>query len=111
MIVTFGLTVLAWVFFRAESVSHAFQYLSDLFLGLATYVNYYKTYRLLYNFGPILIVILLFFIIVEWRGRNMNFAIERLTKNRYINTTFYYIILLIIFLYTGSPQEFIYFQF
>lgn len=28
---TFGLTVLAWVFFRAENVSHAFSYLAEIF--------------------------------------------------------------------------------
>src|SRR5690554_30925 len=59
MFITFGLTVLAWVFFRAENVSHALQYLSDLFGGIATYSNYYSTFRLLYKFGPMLLLILL----------------------------------------------------
>ena len=32
--ITFGLTVLAWIFFRAENMSHALQIIQDLIGGL-----------------------------------------------------------------------------
>jgi D-alanyl-lipoteichoic acid acyltransferase DltB (MBOAT superfamily) len=111
MLLTFSLTVLAWVFFRAESLSHAFQFLKDLFLGLADYVNYYRSYRLLYNFSPILILFLIIFILVEWQGRERDFAIERLTKSQFFNLIIYYGIIFTIFMFSGDSQEFIYFQF
>jgi D-alanyl-lipoteichoic acid acyltransferase DltB (MBOAT superfamily) len=31
MIMTFGLTVFAWIFFRAENIGHAFNYISEIF--------------------------------------------------------------------------------
>jgi D-alanyl-lipoteichoic acid acyltransferase DltB (MBOAT superfamily) len=65
MLITFGLTVLAWVFFRAENIGHALQYLYDLFAGLGVYMNYYKTYRLLINFNIVLIFIIFLFVVVE----------------------------------------------
>jgi D-alanyl-lipoteichoic acid acyltransferase DltB (MBOAT superfamily) len=111
IVITFSLTVLAWVFFRAENLSHAFQFLIDLFLGLGEYVNYYKSYRLLYNFSPILLLILVAFILVEWRGRTRNFAIEKLTTSQLYNSIIYYGIALTIFMFSGESQEFIYFQF
>jgi D-alanyl-lipoteichoic acid acyltransferase DltB (MBOAT superfamily) len=65
MLITFGLTVLAWVFFRAENIGHALQYLYDLFAGLGVYMNYYKTYSLLINFNIVLIFIIFLFVVVE----------------------------------------------
>jgi len=111
MMLTFSLTILAWIFFRAENISHAIQYISDLFTGLIDYTNYLETYNLLRDFGPALIVVFIIFILVEWSGRHTEFAINRLTNNRFLNIFFYYLILFLIFIYSGKPQEFIYFQF
>jgi D-alanyl-lipoteichoic acid acyltransferase DltB (MBOAT superfamily) len=112
MLLTFALTVLAWVFFRAEDMAHAGQFLIDLFLGLDDYMNYYKTYRLLYNFSPALVMILVIFILIEWRGRHDNFAIVNFfNQNRFFRYLGYLIISFLIFLYSGQQQEFIYFQF
>ena len=30
MLLTFGLTVFAWIFFRAENIGHAFNYISEI---------------------------------------------------------------------------------
>jgi D-alanyl-lipoteichoic acid acyltransferase DltB (MBOAT superfamily) len=113
MLLTFSLTVLAWIFFRAENITHAITYLLDLFLGLGEYINYYKSYRYLYNVGSPFIIIFCAFFIIEWLGRGQQFAIERFGLNwkpifRYI---FYLVIIISIFWFTGSEQQFIYFQF
>ena len=31
MLLTFGLTVFAWIFFRAENIGHAISYISEIF--------------------------------------------------------------------------------
>ena len=114
MLITFGLTVLAWVFFRAEDMAHAGQFLMDLFLGLADYMNYYKTYRLLYNFNPSLVFLIIFFYLIEWFGRHNDFAIQKLLKNspRIIRFIFYSLLIYLIFNFMVAEETpFIYFQF
>ena len=108
MIVTFGLTVLAWVFFRAENIGHALSYLSTIFskslftVPQQTKVGMRST-----------IVLMILFIVIEWLGRNEQFAIEKLGLHwkKPIRYVFYYSIILAIFLFMGEQQQFIYFQF
>jgi D-alanyl-lipoteichoic acid acyltransferase DltB (MBOAT superfamily) len=113
IIITFSLTVLAWVFFRAENISHALSYLSSLFIGLGDYINYYKSYRYIYNVGSPFIITFLIFLILEWYGRAQNYAIEEFGLNykpvfRY---GLYSVIIISIFWFIEEEQQFIYFQF
>jgi alginate O-acetyltransferase complex protein AlgI len=102
---TFLLTVLAWVFFRANNVSHAFNYLK----GIAS--------KSIFTFPEVrpsyLIVLILFFISIEWVGRRSLFAIENLfiKKDFSIKLTFYIFLIVLMFLFYGKEQAFIYFQF
>jgi alginate O-acetyltransferase complex protein AlgI len=116
MIITFTVTVIAWVFFRASSIHHAFSYLKDMFKGLFNKVDYTYTFHFLKNeVGMILPVLIVFFFIIEWFGRENQYAIQTwgLKFPRFVRWAFYYGILLLIFYYagTGTQQEFIYFQF
>ena len=112
---TFALTLIAWVFFRANNISHATSYLTDLFLGLDEYYHYYRSYRYIsIKMGYLMLSILVLFVIIEWVGRHNLFAIEKLPfyQNKYARYGFYYLIVSsIVYLSTGKPQEFIYFQF
>ena len=115
MLITFGLTVIAWVFFRAENIGHALDYTYEMFKGLAEYMNYYRTYRILYNSVgfPFIIISMLFFII-EWIGREQQYALENLHIRfpRSIRYFLYLLLATITLLYSGGGnQEFIYFQF
>src|SRR5690554_925205 len=105
MAITFSLTVLAWVFFRAEDVTMALNFLSrTLNLSLFTLPQVRPTD---------VFVFLLIFLGIEWAGRRHLYAIERLWVKypRFIRLLIYYIIAMVIFLYGGKTQEFIYFQF
>jgi D-alanyl-lipoteichoic acid acyltransferase DltB (MBOAT superfamily) len=110
---TFTLTVIAWIFFRAENITHAGEYIADLFSGLGHYMNYYRTYRILVNVGIPFLLLGLFFLVVEWLGRHRQFAIATLDKSgsRVFNWVFYLSVAVCIFLHSGTKQEFIYFQF
>lgn len=110
MFATFSLTVFAWIFFRAESVSHAFSYISRIFTK-----NLFKLPLIIGEGRKELLVIFLviIFVIIEWIGRRNEYAIEKLftTQRRWVRWGFYYLIIGIIISMLGKQQEFIYFQF
>ena len=110
MLTTFSLTVFAWIFFRAESVSQAFSYIGGIFTK-----DLFRIPVIIGGGKKELLVILLVvvFVIIEWIGRRNEYAIEKLfiSKKRWIRWGFYYIIIGVIFSMLGKQQEFIYFQF
>ncbi len=116
MVVTFTLTVIAWIFFRAESLSHAFSYIGDLFAGLLSGDAWkFASHYLSNEIGWALPVLLVFFMVIEWLGREHQYAIQKwgFQYSKPVRWAFYYAILLVIFYFagTGKEQEFIYFQF
>lgn len=108
MVFTFTLTVLTWIFFRAENMTHAVHYIGGLFRNPASYLDglVYWEYR------TILIIIILF-TVAEWLGRENEYAIEKtvLKLNKPLRYAVYYILIIAIFLFGGNDQQFIYFQF
>ena len=111
MSVTFGLTVLGWIFFRAENIGHAMNYLAEIFSGSLFTVPVFKG-----STGALItFIIVLGFIVIEWLGREGQYAISKINIkfNRFYRWSFYFsLILLIYFLGNFSESiEFIYFQF
>jgi alginate O-acetyltransferase complex protein AlgI len=106
---TFTLTVFAWVFFRAENTGHAFDMFSKIFSASFFDRPGFENDKL---FIPAIIFIILF-VTMEWAGRNQPYAISRffIKQPRPLRLCFYYLILLFIFFFAGSNQQFIYFQF
>ena len=105
MLLTFMLTVFAWIFFRANSVSHAFSYIKGILQP-----SLFSKPTLL----PIsLFILIIFFIIIEWFGREQQYALARFGFKwpNYVRLSFYYLLILLIFVFMGKEQEFIYFQF
>ncbi len=109
MAVTFGLTVLAWVFFRAENIGHAFNYLSTIFSKSLLSIPHFYGMR----HGLTTAILISISLLIEWVGRNEQFAIAKLgfKWKRPIRYAFYYSIIIAIFLFMGKQQQFIYFQF
>lgn len=109
---TFGLTVLAWVFFRAENIGHALQYLSGIFSN-----TLFKFPELPLNTSirkaALVAALTMLFIFIEWLGRKDDYAIHGigLKLKRPFRYAFYYGIIFLIFWFGGKEQEFIYFQF
>jgi len=110
MVLTFIQVVFAWIFFRADSVTQAFKYIGGIFSK-----SFFSAPQLDVSKEQLLEVILLIitFIIVEWQGRESQYAIEKLTwlRRRGYRLAFYYTLIVVIFLFTGKEQQFIYFQF
>ncbi len=107
--ITFSLTVLAWVFFRAENIGHALSYLSTIFSK--TLFNFPNFHGQLQAFTTFILIII--FVVIEWFGRENQFAIEKmwLKQKRLYRWLFYYSIIITIIFFSGNQQEFIYFQF
>ncbi|MES2480151.1 MAG: MBOAT family O-acyltransferase [Bacteroidota bacterium] len=105
IVFTFSLTVFAWIFFRSDNISAAFHYIAGIFSSSLFSI---PTVR-----PSILFCILAVFMLVEWLGREQQFALEQfaLKWNRAIRWSMYYTIILAIFYFAISDQQFIYFQF
>lgn len=102
---TFGLTVFAWIFFRSESLTSAFSYISNIFSP--------SLFSVPAEIPPILILWALVFLTVEWIGREGPYAISSIGLNwpTPVRWAGYYSIVLAICYFAGPQQQFIYFQF
>lgn len=102
---TFGLVVLAWIFFRAEDIQHALSYLSGIFSVSVFSLPEIRPAKV--------IALILLFVIVEWIGRDRAYAIAFFGERwpRPVSWGAYYLIIWMILFYGGSQQTFIYFQF
>ena len=109
MLLTFGITVFAWIFFRAENINHAFSYITGI---LSESLFDMPKFTGMYN-ALITIILVGIFVLIEWIGREEQCAIGSLVVKwpKYIRWTFYCFVTVVIFLFSGNQQEFIYFQF
>lgn len=109
ILLTFGLTVFTWIFFRAENVSHAISIISEILSPSIFSIPKFEGMRQ----GLITIILIFLFNIIEWIGRDGEYAIEKvsLRMNRTFRHAMYYAIIIVIFWFGGEEQQFIYFQF
>jgi alginate O-acetyltransferase complex protein AlgI len=109
MLLTFSLTVFAWIFFRAENIGHAFSYISEILSPSLFSLPYYPGIGLTV---PTIILTFLF-VLIEWQGREGQYAIENLgiKWNQPLRYAIYYAIIITLFWFGGKEQQFIYFQF
>ncbi|MGL1902336.1 MAG: hypothetical protein OCC49_09380 [Fibrobacterales bacterium] len=109
MLSTFSMVVLAWIFFRADNIEHAINYINTIF-SLSTFsipdINVKKQALKILLFVGV-------FTIFEWNGRAHQYAIESFgsKKPRFFRWTFYFITIFLILFYGAQEQQFIYFQF
>lgn len=110
---TFFLTVIAWIFFRADSITHAFSILKVLFsksfFQKPDFIGAHDTFYLLIHITMIIVMI-----VIEWLHRDKQFGLQFNQKT--LNSTFkrwsiYTIIVVFILLFGGKQNNFIYFQF
>jgi D-alanyl-lipoteichoic acid acyltransferase DltB (MBOAT superfamily) len=106
MLSTFFWITLGSILFRSDSIGSAWNYIAGIFsASLFTVPDFSHVGK------PIVCCFIL--LIIEWMGRENQYAIEKLfsTQKWYVRWGFYYIITGMIFLFGGKEQQFIYFQF
>ncbi len=112
---TFALTVLAWIFFRASSLEMAFSYIGRIIseaCHIPTLESLFSIVSDAYKYKIILLLIVLF-VVVEWLGREGNYALEKIDaiKQRPLRWGIYIFLFMSMFYFAGNQQQFIYFQF
>jgi D-alanyl-lipoteichoic acid acyltransferase DltB (MBOAT superfamily) len=113
MLITFGLTVFAWIFFRSDTLAQAFKMIRKIFsralFPLPKGVDFVGTNR----HPAIMIILVAIFFLIEWIGRDQQYAIAAfgLKWKKQWRYAFYSLIILSLFWFGGKDQQFIYFQF
>ncbi|MDY8136886.1 MBOAT family O-acyltransferase [Aquimarina sp. 2201CG5-10] len=105
ILLTFGLTIVAWIFFRAENVTQAIQILSEVFSS--SLLEYPEIF-------PKKILLLVFvFLLIEWMGRRNEFAIASINYKlpTPLRWSTYLSLIGMILYFSGQNHQFIYFQF
>ena len=106
MSLTFILTVFAWIFFRAENIGHAISYINNIF-SLTLFES-----SEIFPLG--LLLLILFFLSIEWINRNKQYGLEKFNKQKFkfLDVLLLYTVFWSIVIWNSSKEvEFIYFQF
>ena len=109
MLGTFILLAFPLIIFRAEDLSHAWRFTCGIFNSSLFTIPALPDMYLVIKSTCFIII----FMIVEWIGRENQYAIEKigLNWNMSFRLAFYYLIALVILYFGGEEQQFIYFQF
>jgi D-alanyl-lipoteichoic acid acyltransferase DltB (MBOAT superfamily) len=106
MSLTFILTVFAWIFFRAENIGHAISYINNIFSP-----TLFESSEI---FPLGLLLLILFFLSIEWMNRNKQYGLEKFNKQKFkfLDVLLLYTVFWSIVIWNSSKEvEFIYFQF
>lgn len=107
---TFGITLIAWVFFRANSVSHALLYIRGIFSkSLFTLPKFVGEQNSMMFFLILMIGLLM---VMEWLYRKEEYVFDEInSKSILVQVIPVVLLVAVIFVFGGSQQSFIYFQF
>ena len=104
LLLTFGITCFAWIFFRSKSITDAFLYIKKIFVNWTFKEQYFEIER--YNYELLYLIVV--FVIVEW---NFKEKIEPISgKYSWIKLALCLAVILALGVFSDS-KEFIYFQF
>ncbi len=109
MTLTFSLTTIAWIFFRAEDIHHGISYLSDIIHPSILTLPELITPKLEMIYTILCVFILVLF---EWMNRDKIHALDIANYNKSNRWVLYLIIIIMIITFGSFNQNsFIYFQF
>ena len=105
VVLTFFMAAFCWIFFRSPDLTSALTYIGEMFSMSLFTIPEVKLGSVLWFILP--------FMIIEWFGRERQYAISHLGMNwpLPLRWAFYYAIIVAVFYFAGSEQQFIYFQF
>lgn len=111
IIITFILVMFGWIIFRAESISEATHYISLLFTQSTLIPNIHEIGLSTILFYSTLLLILLLQV-TEWIQRNKEHGLQiEQISSTFVRWSIYFFILMLIAIFPGKQETFIYFQF
>ncbi|MDR0866646.1 MAG: MBOAT family protein [Candidatus Symbiothrix sp.] len=108
MLFTFLLCMFAWIFFRAQSITDAIEYLKIIFSSSLFIVPETDYMRLILNISIIATIILF---VMEWIQRRNQHGLQIVPKQKVFRIILYLFLLFMMLTFGGNQQSFIYFQF
>lgn len=113
MAITFTMIVFTWIFFRSESLEHSWKYVLGIFSKSLFSMPQRSAFMEIELSPSKLFSLLILFILIEWLGREEQFAIAKLGLKwkPVFRWALYVSIAIMILLFSGKSDEFIYFQF
>ena len=112
-VITFGIIMFSWIFFRADNIGQAFHYISQIFSASLLSVPHFSGKKAtLITLGIIAVAFAM-----EWAERKNDYALSSLGARwpRAMRWGLYYCLVIAILVstlsFSGSQQQFIYFQF
>ena len=106
MATTFVVVMIGWIFFRADTIAQAWQWLHGIFCTFD-----FSLAPLLRKGAPHAIFWILVMVTCEWFNRGKQYGFATYPKNTILRYAFYFAALIIIVLNLSPRQTFIYFQF
>ena len=107
MLITFALVVFGWIIFRATGMKTLTTWMTGMFDSTLFSIPWLMNRHF---YIPLAIAIFLM-LLVEWINRKQAHGLDKLPNSSIVRTIIYYIVFTFIFLYSGSNETFIYFQF
>ena len=109
MLLTFVLVVIGWVIFRAESITQVWEYLGRMWQWGTLKASYrFFTQSDIYTTSWLIVLML----VVEWVQRNKKHGLEFVVSYSWVvRYVVYAIMFLLLILFYGQNETFIYFQF
>jgi D-alanyl-lipoteichoic acid acyltransferase DltB (MBOAT superfamily) len=109
MLSTFLLTVLAWVFFRSDSIASSLEFLAKVGTKSLFMTPKYEGFAMSLK----VMILVLFMLALEWGNRTRRHPLERdsLLNHKPLDLLLYVAIICLIYFFNNSSQTFIYFQF
>jgi alginate O-acetyltransferase complex protein AlgI len=104
IVITFAITCLAWIFFRAKTIGDAYNYIKRMIQDLHFSPQYFSIDRYSYE----LVILIVFFVVVEWNNRTKIEPISGKYSWLKLGLCLAAILALGVF---SDYKEFIYFQF
>ena len=109
-LITLFIILIAWVFFRSNTVSDAVSYISVIFSKSLLSIPDFHFSRKIFL---VILILTLICISIEWYGRNGQYGISWVDSKVpiIIRWSIYYAFIVVIFFFAGAGHKFIYFQF
>ncbi len=108
ILLTFGLAVIGWIIFRAETITQTGEYI----IKMLKPENWLGSSGIMDSITMVVVLMIIVMLSIEWLQRNKQHGLEFSTKKHWlIQLSIYFILLSLCILFSGNQATFIYFQF